>query len=262
MADKMTSAIERITLDGATFENTGTAIVPSYINFFFGRNGAGKSTLAETIASHDDAITWREGVSRADYDVLVYNQEFIDRNFSSYGNLPGVITIHEQNIEVQEQIEQKKKEKANAETVGKQFRKEQDDKIAARDATVAQFQKLCWSHTAKIREDFKEALKGKLKSQQFMDGVLSVPTAADHDYDELKKLYDIQLTGRDGRHRIGSVRGYIPLDEEVRLPGIVAGHIPELGMVLRLGCGAGIIVSHNEILLICCSICRCKGQGL
>lgn len=194
MADKMTSAIEKITLDGATFENTGTAIVPSYINFFFGRNGAGKSTLAETIASHDDAITWREGVSRADYDVLVYNQEFIDRNFSSYGNLPGVITIHEQNIEVQEQIEQKKKEKANAETVGKQFRKEQDDKIAARDATVAQFQKLCWSHTAKIREDFKEALKGKLKSQQFMDGVLSVPTAADHDYDELKKLYDIAFS--------------------------------------------------------------------
>lgn len=194
MADKMTSAIEKIVLDGATFENTGTTVVPSYINFFFGRNGAGKSTLAETIASHDDAITWREGVSRADYDVLVYNQEFIDRNFSSYGNLPGVITIHEQNIEVQEKIEQKKKEKAGAEAVGKQLRKEQDDKIAARDAASAQFQKLCWSQTAKIREDFKEALKGKLKSQQFMDGVLSAPTAAEHDYGELKKLYDIAFS--------------------------------------------------------------------
>lgn len=194
MADKMTSAIEKISLDGATFENTGTIVVPSYINFFFGRNGAGKSTLAETIASHDEAITWRKGVTRADYDVLVYNQEFIDRNFSSYGNLPGVITIHEQNIEVQEQIELKKKEKAGAEAVGKQFRKEQDDKIAARDAAVAQFQKLCWSQTVKIREDFKEALKGKLKSQQFMDGVLSAPTVADHDYDELKKLYDIAFS--------------------------------------------------------------------
>lgn len=194
MADKMTSAIEKITLDGATFENTGTTVVPSYINFFFGRNGAGKSTLAETIASHDDAITWREGANRADYDVLVYNQEFIDRNFSSYGNLPGVITIHEQNIEVQEKIEQKKKEKADAEAVGKQLRKEQDEKGTARDAAATQFQKLCWNQTAKIRDDFKEALKGKLKSQQFMDGVLSAPTATDHDYDELKKLYDIAFS--------------------------------------------------------------------
>lgn len=193
MAKKMEAAIRQITLDRATFENTGTTVVPTYINFFFGRNGAGKSTLAEVIAA-DEGIVWRDGDSHAGYDVLVYNQEFIDRNFGSYGDLAGVITIHEQNIEIQQQLDRKRKEKAGAEAVGKQFRKDLDDKKAARDAAIAQFQKMCWSQTAQIREAFKEALKGKLKSQQFMDGVLSTPAAVDHDYDELKSLYDIAFS--------------------------------------------------------------------
>lgn len=193
MAKKMEAAIRQITLDRATFENTGTTVVPTYINFFFGRNGAGKSTLAEVIAA-DEGIVWRDGDSHAGYDVLVYNQEFIDRNFGSYGDLAGVITIHEQNIEVQQQLDRKKKEKVGAEAVGKQFRKDLDDKTAARDSAIAQFQKMCWSQTAQIREAFKDALKGKLKSQQFMDGVLSTPTAVDHDYDELKSLYDIAFS--------------------------------------------------------------------
>ena len=193
MAKKMEAAIRQITLDRATFENTGTTIVPTYINFFFGRNGAGKSTLAEVIAA-DEGIVWRDGDSHARYDVLVYNQEFIDRNFGNYGDLPGVITIHEQNIEVQQQLDLKKKEKVGAEAAGKQFKKDLEDKTAARDATVAQFQKMCWSQTAQIREAFKEALKGKLKSQQFMDGVLATPAAVDHDFDDLKNLYDIAFS--------------------------------------------------------------------
>lgn len=193
MAKKMEAAIRQIALNRATFENTGTTIVPTYINFFFGRNGAGKSTLAEVIAA-DEGIVWRDGDSHAGYDVLVYNQEFIDRNFGSYGDLAGVITIHEQNIEIQQQLDRKKKEKAGAEAVGKQFRKDLDDKKAASDAAIAQFQKMCWSQTAQIREAFKEALKGKMKSQQFMDGVLSTPAAVEHDYDELKSLYDIAFS--------------------------------------------------------------------
>lgn len=193
MAKKMEAAIRQITLDRATFENTGTTIVPAYINFFFGRNGAGKSTLAEAIAV-DEGLVWREGESHAEYDVLVYNQDFIDRNFSGYGDLAGVITIHEQNIEVQQQLEQKKKERIAVETDGKKFKKDLDDKDAARGSAVAQFQKLCWNQTAKVREDFKEALKGKLKSAQFMDGVLSTPNPVDHDYDELKALYDIAFS--------------------------------------------------------------------
>lgn len=193
MAKKLEAAIRQITLDRATFENTGAVVMPTYINFFFGRNGAGKSTLAEQISA-DEGIVWRDGDSRVQYDVLVYNQEFIDRNFSSYGDLAGVITIHEQNIEVQQALNLKKEEKRSVEEFGIRLRKDRDDKIAARDIAIAQFQKECWTRTAHIRDAFKDALKGSLKSQQFKDKILATPTATNHDFAELKSLYDIAFS--------------------------------------------------------------------
>lgn len=193
MANKMESAIRKITLDRATFENTGATVTPSYINFFFGRNGAGKSTLAEAIAD-DEGIEWRKDDSYQRYDVLVYNQEFIDKNFSVYDNLDGVITIHKQNIEVGQQLEEKKKEKVAAETIGKQLRNDIDSKIALKASTTAQFQKQCFDRTAQIRSDFKEALRGKLTSKPLMECVLSTSDAIDHDYFELKNQYDIAFS--------------------------------------------------------------------
>lgn len=45
MNPKMKSAIEKITLNDATFSNE--VIEPTYVNFFYGKNGAGKSTMHE-----------------------------------------------------------------------------------------------------------------------------------------------------------------------------------------------------------------------
>lgn len=193
MAKKLEAAIRQITLDRATYENTGTIVVPTYINFFFGRNGAGKSTLAEQISANE-GVVWRDGDSNDQYDVLVYNQEFIDRNFSSFGDLAGVITIHEQNIEVQQALILKKEEKRSVEESGTRLRKDLDDKTAARDIAIAQFQKDCWVRTAHIRDSFKDALKGSLKSQPFKDKVLATPVAINHDFAELKNLYDIAFS--------------------------------------------------------------------
>ena len=36
---------------------------------------------------NDDGVVWQEGRSAADYDVLVYSQDFINRNFETYGDL-------------------------------------------------------------------------------------------------------------------------------------------------------------------------------
>ena len=47
MNPKMKSAIEKITLNDATFSNE--VIEPTYVNFFYGKNGAGKSTMLKAI---------------------------------------------------------------------------------------------------------------------------------------------------------------------------------------------------------------------
>lgn len=82
----MTSAIEHIVLDAATFHNV--SFTPTLINFIYGNNGAGKSTIARAISA-DNGLAWQAGKSAGDYSVLVYNQEFVDANFRNYGNLKG-----------------------------------------------------------------------------------------------------------------------------------------------------------------------------
>jgi len=98
MNTKMTSAVEHIALDAATFHSV--PFTPTLINFIYGNNGTEKSTIAREIGT-DSGIAWQDGKSAADYSVLVYNQEFVDANFRNYGNLKGVFTVGEQNIEIQ-----------------------------------------------------------------------------------------------------------------------------------------------------------------
>lgn len=58
MNPKMKSAIEKITLNDATFSNE--VIEPTYVNFFYGKNGAGKSTIARTFKANDERLQQRD----------------------------------------------------------------------------------------------------------------------------------------------------------------------------------------------------------
>jgi wobble nucleotide-excising tRNase len=68
----------------------------SQFNFLFGTNGTGKTTVSRVIA--DEAsfptckVAWKGGTK---LQTLVYNRDFVERNFSPSGELKGVFTLGE-----------------------------------------------------------------------------------------------------------------------------------------------------------------------
>ena len=162
MKPKMQSAIERITLNDATF--TGEVIEPTFVNFFYGKNGAGKSTIARSLRDNI-GIEWKNGKSASDYDVLTYNTEFIDANFANYGNLAGVFTVCETNIEVQKKIEALQADKSAVVEEYKKKSEVAESKRKEKEGALGVFQEACWNQSKTLRPAFDAAIKDLMQSR-------------------------------------------------------------------------------------------------
>lgn len=189
MQRKVPSAIENITLNRAKFTDVPVADL-TFVNFFYGNNGAGKSSIAHAI-EEDDGVVWADGKSVDDYDVLVYNQDFINENFVNYGDLKGVFIFGEEDIEAKKRIaeltEEKKKKSDAKVTAGEEYKQ----KTAGVDAALAQFQEACFSKTADIRKHFEKCMDGKKQKRNFAEAVLGEKTPKEHDLSELERLYGV-----------------------------------------------------------------------
>jgi wobble nucleotide-excising tRNase len=186
---KVPSEITQISLNDATYKNCSVSIQPTLVNFFFGNNGTGKSTIAKVIKA-DMGTTWRTGKSATDYNIHVYNQDFINANLQNYHNMPGVFTVNEVNIEIQKQIEDKTIEKDTTLTSLGIATEEKKKKEKANTDLFSIFQDECWDKTKDLRELFDGTQTGKKRKQQFAEAVLEVKTSKEHDRATLKRLYD------------------------------------------------------------------------
>lgn len=95
---------------------------PVTINFdnkrvalFFGLNGAGKSAIAEIIDRNGNVKDPLNGCSIettgvGPYKYVVYNEEFIERNFRGKSDFPGIFTIGEKDVDALKEEEQKQGE--------------------------------------------------------------------------------------------------------------------------------------------------------
>ena len=86
-------------------------------NFFYGSNGSGKTTISRVIADEDGypecSVTWRGGNK---LETLVYNRDFVDKNFNSDSELKGIFTLGEKNEADLKAIEDAKAEADKLET--------------------------------------------------------------------------------------------------------------------------------------------------
>jgi wobble nucleotide-excising tRNase len=176
------------------------SVEPTLINFLFGNNGTGKTTIAKAIAA-DEGLTFEQGRSFDAYSVLVYNQGFIDRTLQRFGNLPGVYTIGEENVGIQNQIEEATRKKGEAEARWKTATDERGRKETAKDSLLASFQGACWDKTKAERDEFAETQVGKKQKATFAEEILRTTTPTQHDLTVLRTLYETAYDANAQQYR-------------------------------------------------------------
>lgn len=189
MKRKVPSAIAQINLNRATFTDVQVDGL-TFVNFFYGNNGAGKSSIAHAI-DENDGIVWADGKSAADYDVLVYNQDYINDNFVNYGDLKGVFIFGEEDVEAKKRIDELADEKKKKEDAKNAAGEDYKQKTAGVNAALTQFQDNCFSMTAEIRKRFEKCMDGKKQKKGFADAVLGEKSPKEFDLSELERLYDV-----------------------------------------------------------------------
>jgi wobble nucleotide-excising tRNase len=175
--------IEKIEIAGCA--SYGTAIEAmdglSQFNYVYGPNGAGKTTVSRIIADASKfpscSIHWRAGTK---LETLVYNRDFIDRNFNPSTDLKGIFTLGEKDVETQNKIflakaevdllQQKIEGLKNA-LEGTDGTGGKRGELAAIEQT---FQDACWELKKKHDEELQGALTGYRNSaEKFKEKLLA-----------------------------------------------------------------------------------------
>lgn len=83
----------------------------SLFNFIYGANGSGKTTISRIVAGETEhsscQVQWKDGLK---LQPMVYNHDFIDRNFNQSNELKGVFTLGETHADTIEKIAKLKSE--------------------------------------------------------------------------------------------------------------------------------------------------------
>lgn len=167
------------------------------LNFVFGSNGTGKTTIGRVIsdpsAFPNCGVTWKGGTT---IETLVYNREFVDRNFKPSEALKGVFTLGEKDIDTLNAIEQKRKERDalikkiegwNEALQGKDGTGGKKKVLADHETA---FKEKCWAQKVKHDARFQGAFEGARGSaEKFKAKILeNLDNVSDlHSMDDLAK---------------------------------------------------------------------------
>lgn len=188
--------------DVATYKSH-ISISPRSINFIYGGNGTGKTTLSRIIADDIDGdyeIKWENDDK---LKTLVFNREFVKRNFS--GGINGIFTLGEDDTESLKKLDELHDSMSDIE---KQLESKKRSIIKFNDQRQEAFEALaeaCWAQR-KAFSVFQEALQGSLKSKKsFAEACLekrgSLGEGAKYDIGELAanrtELYSTKLVKLD-----------------------------------------------------------------
>lgn len=178
--EKTRTCITNITLNERTYHNI--SFQPTLVNFFYGGNGAGKSTIAKAIKARN-GLTWDSPVSE-DFRLMVFNEDYIRDNIQSYGNIPGVFTLTEEDAAARKELDEATRQRADVEGVLKKAEAEASDIVNQELTLGKKYWGLVWDKTLQwTKTDFPKATSGFGNSKErFFNELISRPRVqGDHD---------------------------------------------------------------------------------
>lgn len=184
--DKIKTCIENVVLNTPIFNKESFS--PTLLNFFYGKNGSGKSTIAKEIKT-PGVVKWNDPFSITSDSIYVYNEDYIKENIQSYGNIPGVFTITEQNAKVKAEVDNKQREKRSAEAT---LIKLTDAVINAEkrvNAVEDKYINTVWKTTEEIRKKYPETQSGFMSNKKKFANRIEQTQSIQYDFEEIEKLY-------------------------------------------------------------------------
>ncbi len=138
----------------------------SKVNFLFGSNGAGKTVISQIIDNESKfsecKIAWKGGEQ---LETMVYNRDFVKRNFSQSTEIQGVFTLGEEQQDTLDKISSAKEKENELRTAVENLTIELqgNDGFSGKKGELAgvkeKFKMECWSKKQKYDEKFKDSFQ-------------------------------------------------------------------------------------------------------
>ena len=162
----------------ATYHNPARLSDLRPINYIFGANGTGKTTISRVIDGMYDhcQVKWQG----TPLEVMVYNRDFVDRNFNQNGPLQGVFTLGENQVEAEREIArlQPEIEKVTGQIERLQNQLDGSEEQRGKRQELADLEpaltEKCWKQKQLHDDDFQVAFSGvRNNAERFKEKVLS-----------------------------------------------------------------------------------------